>query len=58
LTATLCKKLAADSTLKQIKLGRVGQVSDIIGAIIFLACDAAALITSTSLLINGGWTAE
>ena len=41
----------------KIKLGRVGEVEDIMGAVVFLASDAAALITGTSLLIDGGWTA-
>jgi NAD(P)-dependent dehydrogenase (short-subunit alcohol dehydrogenase family) len=42
----------------KIKLGRIGEVTDIMGAIAFLASDAAALITGTSLLVDGGWTAE
>lgn len=42
---------------EKIKLGRVGEVTDVMGAIAFLASDAAALITGTSLLIDGGWTA-
>lgn len=42
----------------KIKLGRVGEVEDVMGAAVFLASDAAALITGTSLLIDGGWTAE
>lgn len=41
----------------KIKLGRVGEVEDIMGAVAFLASDAAALITGTSLLVDGGWTA-
>lgn len=41
----------------KIKLPRVGQVEDIMGACVFLASDAAALVTGTSLLIDGGWTA-
>ncbi|MCX7341802.1 MAG: SDR family oxidoreductase [Hyphomicrobiales bacterium] len=41
----------------KIKLDRVGEVEDIMGAAVFLASDAAALITGTSLLIDGGWTA-
>ena len=42
---------------EKIKLGRVGQVQDIMGAVVFMASDAAALITGTSLLVDGGWTA-
>lgn len=42
----------------KIKLGRVGRVEDIMGAAVFLASDAAALITGTSLIIDGGWTAD
>ncbi|MDE3240604.1 MAG: SDR family oxidoreductase [Paracoccaceae bacterium] len=43
--------------LSKIKLGRLGEVEDIMGAIVFLASDAAAMVTGTSLLIDGGWTA-
>jgi NAD(P)-dependent dehydrogenase (short-subunit alcohol dehydrogenase family) len=43
--------------LSKIKLGRVGEVEDIMGAVVFLASPAAALITGTALLIDGGWTA-
>ncbi|WP_352642818.1 SDR family oxidoreductase [Mesorhizobium sp. M0220] len=39
----------------QDKLGRVGELEDIIGAGVFLASDPAAMITGTSLLIDGGW---
>ena len=47
-----------DSVLAKIKLGRLGQVEDVMGAIVFLASDASALMTGTSLVIDGGWTAE
>ena len=43
--------------LSKIKLGRVGEVEDIMGAVAFLASDAAALITGTALMVDGGWTA-
>jgi NAD(P)-dependent dehydrogenase (short-subunit alcohol dehydrogenase family) len=45
-------------TLKRIKLGRLGQVEDLMGAVVFLASDAAALMTGSSLVVDGGWTAE
>ena len=43
---------------EKIKLGRVGEVEDIMGAVVWLASDAAALVTGTSILIDGGWTAD
>jgi NAD(P)-dependent dehydrogenase (short-subunit alcohol dehydrogenase family) len=44
--------------LSKIKLGRVGEVTDIMGAVAFLAGDAAALVTGTALMVDGGWTAD
>jgi NAD(P)-dependent dehydrogenase (short-subunit alcohol dehydrogenase family) len=44
--------------LRRIKLGRLGTVEDLMGAFVFLASDAAALVTGTSLVVDGGWTAE
>jgi NAD(P)-dependent dehydrogenase (short-subunit alcohol dehydrogenase family) len=46
------------SMLAKIKLGRIGQVEDLMGACLFLASDASALVTGTSLVVDGGWTAE
>jgi len=43
---------------EKIKLGRVGEVEDIMGAVTFLASDAAALMTGTALMVDGGWTAD
>lgn len=44
--------------LTRIKLGRLGRVEDLMGAVVFLASDAAALMTGTSMVIDGGWTAD
>lgn len=43
---------------EKIKLGRVGKVEDIMGPVVFLASEAAALITGSALLVDGGWTAD
>ena len=42
----------------KIALGRVGQVEDIMGAVTFLASDAARLVTGSALMVDGGWTAS
>ena len=44
--------------LDKIKLGRVGEVTDIMGPVVYLASEASALMTGTHLLIDGGWTAD
>jgi len=51
------KAFRAD-TLRRIKLGRLGTVEDLMGAVVYLASDAAALVTGTALVVDGGWTAE
>jgi NAD(P)-dependent dehydrogenase (short-subunit alcohol dehydrogenase family) len=55
--ATFANPERAAWIASKIKLGRVGEVEDIMGAVAFLASDAAALITGTSLIVDGGWTA-
>lgn len=45
-------------TLARIPLGRIGETADVAGAVVFLASPAARLITGTSLLIDGGYTAQ
>jgi NAD(P)-dependent dehydrogenase (short-subunit alcohol dehydrogenase family) len=44
--------------LQRIKLGRLGTPADLSAAILFLASDASSLMTGSSLLIDGGWTAD
>jgi NAD(P)-dependent dehydrogenase (short-subunit alcohol dehydrogenase family) len=42
---------------EKIKLGRVGAVEDVMGAVLYLASDASALVTGSALMVDGGWTA-
>ena len=44
--------------LSRIPLGRLGQLNEVTAAVVFLASPAASLITGTSLLVDGGWTAQ
>lgn len=44
--------------IDRIPLGRVGQPMEVAGAVVFLASDAASLITGEIMLIDGGWTAR
>jgi NAD(P)-dependent dehydrogenase (short-subunit alcohol dehydrogenase family) len=47
-----------DNLLASIPLQRIGEVTDVAGAVVFLASPAASLITGTTLLIDGGYTAR
>jgi NAD(P)-dependent dehydrogenase (short-subunit alcohol dehydrogenase family) len=47
-----------ESVVSKIKLGRIGTVSDLMGAAVFLASDASALMTGSSLIVDGGWTSD
>lgn len=44
--------------LSKLKLGRVGQVEEMMGPVVFLASEASSLMTGSALLVDGGWTAE
>ena len=51
------KKFKRDM-LSNIPLGRFAELSEVATATVFLASDAASMITGTSLLVDGGWTAK
>jgi len=42
---------------QKIKLGRIGEVEDVMGAAVYLASDASSMVTGTHMIIDGGWTA-
>jgi len=51
-------KAFKNEVLSKIKLGRLGQLEELTGAIVFLASDASSLMTGSALILDGGWTAE
>ena len=51
-------KAFRDEVLSKIKLGRLGQLEELTGAIVFLAGNASSLMTGSALMLDGGWTAE
>ncbi|MCB1338194.1 MAG: SDR family oxidoreductase [Maritimibacter sp.] len=51
-------KAFLEHVLSKIKLGRLGQVEDLMGAVVFLAGPASAMMTGTTLTVDGGWTAD
>ena len=59
----MTKKFLKDKKFKKevlsnIPLGRLAELSDVASAVVFLASDQASMITGTSLLVDGGWTAR
>ena len=51
-------KAFRQSVVDRIPLGRIGKPMEVAGAVVFLASDAASLITGEIMLIDGGWTAR
>jgi len=56
--ATFARPEMVAWVMSKIKLGRVGEVTDLMGPVVYLASDASALVTGTSHLVDGGWTSE
>ncbi len=57
LTERLKDPAVAADLRGKIPMGRLGQIEDVLGAVVFLASPAAALITGTTIMVDGGWTA-
>lgn len=53
----LADPVFAEQVRGRIALGRLGQLEDVMGAFVYLASDASALVTGTALMVDGGWTA-
>ncbi|MEC7660835.1 MAG: glucose 1-dehydrogenase [Pseudomonadota bacterium] len=51
------KEFTAD-TISRIALGKIGQVEDVADAVVYLASPASGMVTGSSLLVDGGWTAR
>ena len=54
----LADKGFSASVLARSSSGAFGTVEDVMGAVIYLASDASAMVTGTALRVDGGWTAE
>jgi NAD(P)-dependent dehydrogenase (short-subunit alcohol dehydrogenase family) len=54
----LANEAFREDVLRRIPLGRVGTAEEVANAVLFLASSEASLITGTSLLVDGGYTAQ
>ena len=52
------KQEFAKWVMDRIPLGRLGQLDEVAASIVYVASDAATLMTGASLVIDGGWTAQ
>ena len=44
--------------LDKIPLGRTANIKDVENAVIYLCSDMSSMVTGTSLMVDGGWTAQ
>jgi NAD(P)-dependent dehydrogenase (short-subunit alcohol dehydrogenase family) len=54
----LADPILRNDVIGSIPMGHMAQIEDVVGAVVFLASPAAAMITGTSLVVDGGWTAR
>ena len=54
----LAKPKFKNFVLERIPLGHTGEIKDVAAAVLYLASPASALVTGTSLKVDGGWTAQ
>ena len=47
-----------EALFSKIPMGRLAEIEDIAAAVLFLVSPAASMVTGTSLLVDGGWTAQ
>ena len=53
----LKNKKFKNDTIKNIHMGKFADLSDVATTVVFLASDSSSMITGTSILVDGGWTA-
>ncbi|MFI7481119.1 SDR family oxidoreductase [Kocuria sp. M1R5S2] len=46
-----------EELLGRMPMGRFGPVGDVVGAVLYLASDWSDMVTGSSLMVDGGWTA-
>jgi NAD(P)-dependent dehydrogenase (short-subunit alcohol dehydrogenase family) len=54
----LANEAFREDVVRRIPMGRVGTAEEVANAVLFLASSEASLITGTSLLVDGGYTAQ
>lgn len=55
--ATFANKELYQDIINRIPLQRIGKLEDVVGAVLYLASDLSNMVTGTSIVVDGGWTA-